>query len=137
MLGVPGFSAGAGSAPAAFEWPASVSDGLGAGVSGGGCAPALGRLPAQPPSSIAQHITMTISKAGFAARFTSGPGQEVPSFRTLRAAPRASSHPAASVSFSETSRRNCAVRFSVSGASSSSTKRRSRVNSSSSRCPIS
>src|ERR1041384_3629667 len=50
---------------------------------------------------------------------------------------RASSQPAASVSFSETSRRNCAVRFSVSGARSFSTNLRKRVSSSSNLRPIS
>src|SRR6266446_3944085 len=50
----------------------------------------------------------------------------------VRPVRRASSHPAASVSFSETSRRNVAVRFSVSGARSFSTNFRSRVNSASS-----
>src|SRR6266436_8910095 len=47
----------------------------------------------------------------------------------VRPVRRASSHPAASVSFSETSRRNVAVRFSVSGARSFSTNFRGAVNS--------
>src|SRR5579859_3412312 len=48
-----------------------------------------------------------------------------------RAARRSSSHPAACVNFSETSRRKIAVCFSVSGATSSSTNFLSRVNPSS------
>src|SRR5438309_9768206 len=52
-----------------------------------------------------------------------------------RAALRASIHAAASVSFSETSRKNCAVRFSVSGATSSFTKLFTRASSSSTRLP--
>src|ERR1700688_3505476 len=53
------------------------------------------------------------------------------------AAARPSSFRAASESFSEASRRTCAVRFSVAGATSSSRYLRRRVNSSSSRLPIS
>src|SRR2546425_12375589 len=56
-------------------------------------------------------------------------------FCELRAALRASIHAAASVSFSETSRKNCAVRFSVSGATSSFTKLFTRASSSSTRLP--
>src|SRR5260370_21038242 len=56
-------------------------------------------------------------------------------FCELRAALRASIHAAASVSFSETSRKNCAVRFSVSGATSSLTKLFTRASSSSTRLP--
>lgn len=58
-------------------------------------------------------------------------------FCELRADTRASSFCDASASFSETSRRNCAVRFSVSGATSSSKYLRKRVNSSSSLRPSS
>src|SRR5216683_7735908 len=57
------------------------------------------------------------------------------SFCVVRAALRASIHDAASVSFSETSRKNCAVRFSVSGATSSLTKLFTRASSSSMRLP--
>src|SRR5882672_12710513 len=53
----------------------------------------------------------------------------------LRAELRASILDAASASFSETSRKNCAVRFSVSGATSSFTKLFTRVSSSSIRFP--
>src|SRR6266851_4193845 len=53
----------------------------------------------------------------------------------LRLALRASIHAAASVSFSETSRKNCAARFSVSGAASSFTKLFTRASSSSTRFP--
>ncbi|PYU71872.1 MAG: hypothetical protein DMG49_08605 [Acidobacteria bacterium] len=48
---------------------------------------------------------------------------------------RASIHAAASASFSETSRKNCAVRFSVSGVTSSLTKLFTRASSSSTRLP--
>src|SRR5258708_4563173 len=53
----------------------------------------------------------------------------------LRAELRASILDAASASFSETSRKNCAVRFSVSGATSSFTKLFTRSSSSSTRLP--
>src|SRR3989442_11802553 len=56
-------------------------------------------------------------------------------FCAFRAALRASIHAAASVSFSETSRKNCAVRFSVSGATSFFTKLFTRSSSSSTRLP--
>ncbi len=56
-------------------------------------------------------------------------------FWSFRAALRASIHTAASVSFSDTSRKNFAVRFSVSGATSSFTKLFTRVSSSSTRFP--
>src|SRR5438445_2714439 len=56
-------------------------------------------------------------------------------FCAFRAALRSSIHPAASLSFSETSRKNCAVRFSVSGATSSFTKAFIRASSSSTRFP--
>src|ERR1700760_4161926 len=55
----------------------------------------------------------------------------------LRAFTRDSSFLAASESFSDTSRKNCAVRFSVSGATSSSTYVRRRPNSASKRRPSS
>src|SRR5205814_5402909 len=55
--------------------------------------------------------------------------------RALRPALRASIQAAASVSFSETSRRNCAARFSVSGATSSFTKLFTRASSSSTLLP--
>src|SRR5215472_2619075 len=58
-------------------------------------------------------------------------------FCELRAALRCSSQLAASVSFSDTSRRNCVMRFSVSGAISSCTKAFNRVTSSSTRFPMS
>src|SRR6266436_6479944 len=53
----------------------------------------------------------------------------------LRAELRASILDAASASFSDTSRKNCAVRFSVSGATSSFTKLLTRASSSSTRLP--
>src|SRR5437879_3254683 len=56
-------------------------------------------------------------------------------FCAFRAALRSSIHEAASLSFSETSRKNCAVRFSVSGATSSVTKLFTRASSSSTRLP--
>src|SRR2546421_4272634 len=55
--------------------------------------------------------------------------------RALRPALRASIQAAASVSFSETSRRNCAARFSVSGATSPFTKLFTRASSSSTLLP--
>src|SRR6267378_1935189 len=63
------------------------------------------------------------------------PSHDDGGFCELRAALRASIHAAASVSFSETSRKNCAVRFSVSGATSSFTKLFKRSSSSSTRLP--
>src|SRR6267378_3747045 len=63
------------------------------------------------------------------------PSHDDGGFCELRAALRASIHAAASVSFSETSRKNCAVRFSVSGATSSLTKLFMRSSSSSIRLP--
>src|SRR5271169_2091017 len=56
-------------------------------------------------------------------------------FGALRVAVRASILAAASAIFSETSRKNCAVRFSVSGATSSFTKLFTRSSSSSTRLP--
>src|SRR6266478_9790939 len=63
------------------------------------------------------------------------PSHDDGGFCELRTALRASIHAAASVSFSETSRKNCAVRFSVSGATSSFTKLFTRLSSSSTRLP--
>src|SRR6266481_1921611 len=63
------------------------------------------------------------------------PSHDDGGFCELRAALRASIHAAASVSFSETSRKNCAVRFSVSGATSSFAKLFTHSSSSSTRLP--
>src|SRR5712664_4444182 len=63
------------------------------------------------------------------------PSHDDGGFCELRSALRASIHAAASVSFSETSRKNCAVRFSVSGAASSFTNAFTRASSSSTRLP--
>src|SRR5580692_12012795 len=54
---------------------------------------------------------------------------------SVRVELRDSIQPAASLSFSDTSRKNCAVRFSVSGATSSFTKLFTRASSSSTRFP--
>src|SRR5580692_12911548 len=54
---------------------------------------------------------------------------------SVRVELRDSIQPAASLSFSDTSRKNCAVRFSVSGATSSFTKLFTRSSSSSTRLP--
>src|SRR5262245_54031114 len=121
----------------------AVSVVAGVGTIGGCVLPAAGCRPAHPASAkAAQQQKIKIVSRLFAAagvRFTFSLIYAEVSllFSVSRAERRASSHPAASVNFSETSRKNCAVRSSVLGAKSSSTNRRSRVSSSSSLRPTS
>src|SRR5581483_4098543 len=116
--GFPGFTTGAVGASAAVEAFAlsSVLAGVGVGVMGGGWLPTTGRRPAQPLIRITNGMRMNARKERFAGSVAMSTVQAEPSLRDSAplAARRASSHPAASVSFSDTSRRNCAVRFSVS-----------------------
>src|SRR5215470_13934601 len=112
------------------------------GKTGGGVPAATGCLPAQPAAAnAAQQIRMNTPGCSLtAARLmvTLRPSYaELSLLLASRAARRSSSQLAAFVSFSETSRRNCAVCSSVFGARSSSTNRRSRPSSSSSLRPTS
>jgi membrane associated rhomboid family serine protease len=115
---------------------------VGAGTTGGGVPAETERLPEQPPATIMllqqnPAIANRLEKAARARLTIDLDYTEVSLLFASREARRSSSQLAASVSFSETSLRNCAVRSSVLGARSSSTNRRSLPSSSSSLRPTS